>query len=255
MLKVSRLSIGALLLYASTTIAQISYDYVPNLQLNSKGGVEVPSQLKRAFLIDAARLSLRTQEEWSNQSVELPKMQVQLYHNLLLNIYQQDDLARRISNCNIHTTSNLSVDYLEMIYDRDATWAKPLKEGVNATDNSVLNKLIEKYDLIIDSYQEVDNQRSRLVIRSVEPINMAAIANQLYEIKEVKKINLNSRETSISDIKVQPSTDGWQVVYLIKFKEGNTIQQHSWIYKVYKNGTVEFLAEAGAPIPSSISCF
>jgi len=257
MLKISRFSIWTLLLYASTTttMAQESYDYVTSTRFNSKGGVEVPSHLKRAFLIDAARLSLRTQEEWSNQSVQLPKEQVQFYHNLLLTIYQQDELARKIADCDIHTIPNLSVDYLEVIYDREAAWAEPLKSGVNATNNNILNKLIEQYDLIIDSYQEVDSQRSMLIIRSVEPINMAALANQLYEIKEVRKINLSSEKTRATDIKVQPSTDGWQVVYLIKFKEGRTIQQHSWIYKVYSNGTAEFITEVGAPIPDSMNCY
>jgi len=255
MLKISRFSIWALLLYASTAMAQESYDYVATSQFNTKGGVEVPTRLERAFLIDAARLALRTQEEWSNQSVELPKEQVRFYHNLLLAIYQQEESARKIASCDIHTTSNLSVDYLEIIYDKAAVWAEPLRSGVNATNNTILNKLIEQHDLIIDSYQSVDNHKDRLIIRSVEPINMAALANKLYEIEEVQKINLNSKKSRTTDIKVQASSDGWQVVYLIKFKEGRTIQQHSWIYKVYRDGIVEFVTEAGAPIPDAINCY
>ncbi|MEN0047443.1 MAG: hypothetical protein AAF806_10325 [Bacteroidota bacterium] len=255
MLKISRFSIWVLLLYASTVMAQKSYDYVATSQFSSKGEGKVPTHLERAFLIDAARLSLRTQDEWSNQSVELPKEQVQFYHNLLLAIYRQEESARRIASCDIHTNSNLSVDYLEMVYDREANWAKPLRSGVNATNNLILNNLIEQYDLIIDSYQSIDSKRDMLVIRSVEPINMAALANKLYEIEEIQKINLNSEKTEITDIKVQPSSDGWQVVYLIKFKEGRTIQQHSWIYKVYRDGIVEFVTEAGAPIPDAINCY
>ena len=255
MLKISRLSICALLLYASTAMAQKSYDYVATSQFNAKGGVEVPIHLERAFLIDAARLALRTQEEWSNQSVELPKEQVQLYYNLLLAIYQQEESARKIATCNIHTTSNLSVDYLEVIYDQTAVWAAPLRSGVNATNNKILNNLMEQHDLIIDSYQKISEESDRLIIRSVEPMNMAAIANKLYEIEEVQKINLNSRQSETTDIKVQPSSDGWQVVYLIKFKERKTIQQHSWIYKVYRDGIVEFVTEAGAPIPDTINCY
>ncbi|MEL6719726.1 MAG: hypothetical protein AAFP82_13515 [Bacteroidota bacterium] len=255
MLKVSRFSILVLSLYASAAMAQESYEYVANSQFSSKGGVEVPNHLKRAFLIDAARLSLRTQEEWSNQSVELPQNQIQFYHNLLLTVYQQDELARRISNCDIHTTSNLSVDYLELIYDRAASWAEPLRSGVNATNSPILNKLMEQHDLIIDSYQEINSQQSRLILRAVEPINMAALANKLYEIQEVKEVRLDSAKSATTDIKVQPSGDSWQVVYLIKFKEGRTIKQHSWIFKVYRNGTVDFVTEAGAPIPDSMNCY
>lgn len=253
MLKLNYWIASLLMLMTHSAInAQQSYNHVE--QFRSKGNVQLSNELKRAFRIDAARLSMRMKDDLSNQAIEIPREQMNFFYNLLLNVYEKGAIAKDIANCGIHTATAPSADYIELIFDRNASWAIPLRDGVTSTNSSIINKLTEQYDLIIESYQQLDYQRDMLIIRAVEPINMAALANRLYDVKEIKQINLESDKKINSDIIVTPMDDGWKVTYLLRFQEENIPQQHSWIYYAYRSGRVEFITESGAPIPDYLSC-
>jgi len=241
-----------MLMTYSAVNAQQSYNIVE--QFRSKGDAQLSNELKRAFRIDAARLSMRMKDDLSNQTIEIPREQMNFFYNLLLNVYEKGTIAKEIANCGVHTATTPSADYIELIFDRNAPWAIPLKDGVTSTHNSIINELTEQYDLIIESYQQIDYQRDMLIMRAVEPINMAALANRLYDVKEIRQINLESDKTINSDITVTPMDDGWKVVYLLHFQEENIPQQHSWIYYAYRTGQVEFITESGAPIPDYLNC-
>ena len=257
MLKLSRVLLSFILLFVGVMLfAQNQYDHALTSldQFRSKGSAEIPIELKYAFRVDAARLSIRTEEDLSSQSVRISPTQSNLYYRILTAIYESDEIGKEIAACGIHTSKNLSVDYAELVYNRGMDWAKPLQEGIASTDHPVINRLMEEYDLIIQSYRQLDAQNNALVIRAAEPINMAALSNLLSEVEGVVKVNLGTDLKSTSDIQIAPISDGWDVSYLLYFEENGIKQQHRWIFHVNEKWEVEFLNESGAPVPEDLSC-
>ena len=95
-----------------------------------------------------------------------------------------------------------------------------------------------------------------ITIRSKEPLNMAALANEFYNIDGVASIDLGVPEIEGNDIKLSRQNDGWQVEYVLKF--GSYIKgkgkKHNWIYKAMDDGRIKFISEEGDPIPDWMRC-
>lgn len=247
MLKQSRFLSLACLLSLFTFSLQAQVD-----QFNSKGEVKIDADLKHAFEIDAARLALRSLGNLEQASVVLQPKQWQIYYDLLVNIYQQDELSRELVDCGMHTTSNPSVDYIELIYRRDSEWAKPLQEGVTSTNEPIITSLMEEYNLLIQSNSATDYEHDALVIRAARPLNISALLDELRQVEGVSSINLVRPSASVrTDIQVEPIKDGWKVIYLLEYSNDRS---HSWSYYVTKNRRVKFISEKGDPLPIGWSC-
>lgn len=241
--------VGMLLFSFSNLIAQTPFDFAT--EFSTKGAVSLPADLKRAFEIDAARLAIRASQIDDTQQLRIPKSQWQLYYRLLAYLYQQEELVQELVNCGFHTSTNPSVDYVELIYDRNVSWSKPLQEGVTSTDETIINQLMEQYSLIIQSNTNYDYKQDALVIRSARPLNMMLLTNQLKEIEGVSEIVFFRSETEESDILVDTMEEGWKVDYVWHFDTNKT---HIWSYYVEQNGRIEFLAEKGDPLPDDWRC-
>ncbi|MEM9847727.1 MAG: hypothetical protein AAF847_07545 [Bacteroidota bacterium] len=238
------------------SFSQDQYDYTSGSldQFRSKGSATLNNELKYAFRIDAARLSIRTDQDLRSQSVRIPEVEIERYYRLLTAVYKANDLARSIIACGVHTAAQTSVDYAELIYDRRSPWAAPLQSGIARTESPAINRLMEEYDLIIQSHRQIDQQRDILIIRAAEPINMAALTNTLYEVEGILKVNLRANPQMTSDIQVRPVDRGWNISFVRYFEEDGARQQHTWVYHVSESWEVEFLNELGAPLPEALAC-
>jgi len=221
---------------------------------------EVPMRLTRKFKRDAARLALRlesSREDLRYQNIIIPKSNVENIYEILTNIYIKNETAQSISKCNVHTFPNPSIDHLVIIFDREIEWAEPLLDGISETDSDEFNALLEEYDLIIDKHVQWDDENDAITLRSREPLNMSALANEFYNIEGVKSIDLGIPKIGGNDIDIKRINEGWEVQYIMRF--GSYIsgkgKVHIWTYNAMDNGNVHFVNESGDPVPDWMRCY
>lgn len=219
----------------------------------------IPKKLTRKFRRDAARLALRIEskkEDLRYQNVVIPKDNVDGIYTILTNIYQNDETAKSIANCNVHTFPNPSIDHLVLIFDRNIEWAQPLRDGISETNSDEINELLDDYDLVIEKHVQWNDNQDAITIRSREPLNMAALANEFYNIDGITSIDLGIPKIGGNDINMTRTNNGWEVEYVLRFGSyisgGGKI--HIWKYRALDNGTIEFISEGGDPVPDWMRC-
>lgn len=219
-------------------------------QFMAKGVDPLPSEIQHQIKIDAARLALRQVADLNHAPIEIYNKSFILIYDLLKKVYTDNEVGKSIVHCGVQTASNPPVNYLKIVYDRSVDWAVPIEQGDGITKNNTINKLLDKYELVIEATAVVDNGTGLFTLRSVEPVNMVALANELSGIPGILKLNFDPEMVSNSDISMEQDGNGWRVVYQLKFKEEQADQIHQWVFHVSASGSVMLLSESGAPIPS-----
>ena len=229
--------------------------------VQAQGGAEgeVPKRLERKFRRDAARLALRLEAEKEDLrylSISIPQENVQMIFSMLSKIYLEDETAKSIAKCNIHTFPNPSIDQFVIIYERDIEWAEPLLDGINETDSDEFNDLLDEYELIIDKHVSWNDTQDAITIRSKEPMNMAALSNEFYNIEGVEEIDFGIPKVVGNDIVLNRIATGWQIKYSLKFGAFGSGggKEHVWTYEASDDGAIKFIEEEGEPIPSWMRC-
>ncbi len=141
--------------------------------------------------------------------------------------------------------------------DRTVDWAEPLREGITETKSDEINDLLDEYDLIIENHEKWTEEQDVIVVRSKEPMNIAALANEFYNIDGVMEIDMGIPEISGSDIKIERVEGGWEVAYILKFGGAyvkGAGKKHTWTYHAMDNGEVKFISETGDEIPAYMKC-
>ena len=224
------------------------------------GQGNIPANVARKIRRDAARLALRIEgekEDLRYQSVGIPKDRLNGIYNILSNIYNLDEVGKSIEKCNIHTFPNPSIDHIVVIFNKTADWAEPLRNGTNETNSKEINKLLSSYDLVIEKYVQWNDKSDAITVRSKEPLNMAALANEFNNITDVTEVDLGLPKVGGSDIRMKRIDNAWELEYVLTFGgyAGMTSgKQHSWKYKAMDTGQVNFVSEGGDPIPAWIKC-
>ncbi|MEM9918491.1 MAG: hypothetical protein AAF990_10370 [Bacteroidota bacterium] len=221
---------------------------------------EIPKRLTRKFRRDAARLALRIEaknEDLRYQNIVIPQNTIEKFFEILTSIYVNSETGKSIAKCNIHTYPNPSIDHLTIIFQRNVAWARPLQEGISETTSESINRLLDEYDLIIEKHVQWNDTQDAITIRSKEPLNMAALANEFYNVEGVETIDLGIPEIGGNDINILRINGGWQVEYILRF--GSYIsgkgKMHFWKYNFMDDGNVKFQSEGGDPVPDYMRCF
>jgi len=235
-------------------------DFVNNTGNSANVSNEIPKTLSRKFRRDAARLALRLEakkEDLRYQNVIIPPDNSENIYDMLANIYLLDETAKSIERCNIHTFPNPSIDHLVVVFERDIDWAAPLQEGISETESDEINDLLNDYDLIIEKHVMWNDDADAITIRSKEPLNMAAIANEFYNIEGVIDIDFGTPKIGGNDINLLRIDGGWEIQYVLRF--GSYIngkgKVHIWKYHALDNGDIKFISEGGDPVPEWMRCF
>ncbi|NNE29930.1 MAG: hypothetical protein HKN16_09845 [Saprospiraceae bacterium] len=225
----------------------------------NQDGLEIPRSLSRKFKRDAARLALRLEskeEDLRYLDINIPKRNIQQIYQMLTKIYQSEERARSVAKCNVHTFPNPSIDHMVLIFERDVEWAWPLLDGINETDSEEFNELLDDYDLVIDRHVQWNDTQDAITIRSKEPLNMAALANEFYNIDGIKNIDLGIPKIGGNDINLWRKSNGWEFEFVLRFGsyvagKGNV---YIWTFFVDDLGAVDFVSEGGDPLPEYMKC-
>lgn len=222
-------------------------------------GVEIPKRLERKFRRDAARLALRLtaeQEDLRYQSISIPRNNIETFYSVLSSIYAKDPIAQSIADCNVHTFPDPSIDRFIVVFDKTVAWAEPLQMGISETDSDEINELLDRYDLVLDKHVQWNDTQDAITIRSKEPLNMAALANEFYNVEGVAEIDLGVPNVGGNDIQIRRVEAGWTVQYILRFGSqitGNG-KQHVWMYQANDGGEIKLIKEDGDPIPEWMRC-
>ncbi len=205
---------------------------------------------------DAARLALRIVEEdksLDNAAVNVPKELVQGIFEALIAIHQSNlEMAEMVTDLHrIHTFPVPAVDAFLVIYEKDATWAKPLESGEKKTSHPVINQLSQKFNLNITKANNWDEEHRSLTFKSLEALNMTALAKTISTVEGVKMVKLPAPNGYGNDISAKKLNNGWEISYMINWDKcmTNCEKQHKWIFNVSDNGIVKFVKEAGDTLP------
>ncbi len=219
----------------------------------------VPQSVARKLKRDAARLALRIEgdkEDLRYQGIYIPQDKVNGIYNLLTNIYLTGETAQSIEKCNVHTFPNPSIDHLVLVFNKNVTWAAPLRNGITETDNNTINKLLNTYNLVIEKYVNWNDKSDAITIRSKDALNMAALANEFDNVEGVTEVDLGLPKVGGNDIRMKRVSGGWEFEFVLRFGaySDGAGKNHIWKYKALDNGKVSFVSEGGDPIPTWMKC-
>jgi hypothetical protein len=220
---------------------------------------DLPKEIARKLKRDAARLALRLEsdkEDLRYLSIFIPKSNADQLFVALSGIYLGDLTAQKLEKCNLHTFPNPSIDHCVLIYDKNVAWARPLSQGISETNSPRINELLDKYNLTIEKHVNWTDSEDAITIRSRDPLNMAAIANEFYNIDGVKEIDLGVPKILGNDIVARRSSGGWDIDYVLRFGSWSAGKgkQHVWKYRVSDAAKIQFLGESGDEVPSWMQC-
>ena len=113
-----------LCLSASSSISFSLYGQTPQAVFVKQNGIQndIPKSLERKFRRDAARLALRLEAEKEDLrylNISIPQPTIEMVYGLLTQVYSNDETAKSIAKCNVHTFPNPSIDQLVLIYEKD----------------------------------------------------------------------------------------------------------------------------------------
>ncbi len=223
-------------------------------------GTEVPVKLNRKFRRDAARIALRMSagvEDLRFQNISISQNKIEEIFFILQQVYLSGETGKAISRCNVHTFPNPSIDQFKIIFDNTVEWAELLNEGISETTNETFNDLLDEYDLVIENHEKWTDEQDILVVRSSAPLNMAALANEFYNIEGIIEIDLGIPDLNGNDIQFKKTNNGWEIHYVLTIGGSllqTTKKEHIWIFEVNPAGEVKFLSEEGEPIPGWMKC-
>lgn len=247
-LKALFLALGVLCLACGPVAAVLAQDAAPRLSRN----------LDRKLRRDAARITLRLsdREDLRFQSIRIPNNEMARVYEALKTMHAADEGVRSIFRCNVHTRPNPSIDHMMIIFDRDIEWAEPLREGRHETTSIMLNDLLYEHDLIIEKHITWDESRDAISIRSKNPLNMAALANEFNNIVGVGEIRLSDNKEIGNDITAIRVASGYRFTFTLSF--GSLSQKgektHVWQYECTDAGAVTKVSEEGEPVPEWMRC-
>lgn len=225
-----------------------------------ENSTEVPLKLNRKFRRDAARIALRLEsgaEDLRFQNINIPQSKIDEIFYILQQVYLSGETGKTVSRCNVHTFPNPAIDHFKIVFDNSIDWAELLNDGISETTNETFNDLLDEYDLVIENHEKWTDEQDILVVRSSSPLNMAALANEFYNIEGIIEIDLGIPELSGNDIQFKKSENGWEIHYVLTIGGSllqTTKKEHVWIFEVDLNGEVKFLSEEGEPIPDWMKC-
>lgn len=187
--------------------------------------------------------------------IKIPEGVQSEFHKVLSTIHEQEDLAKALEKCNVHTSPDLAIDHLILVIKKNEPWAAGLKNGGSRTGTREIDSMIDKYGINL-SLVNWDDEHNAVVINSEKPLNISALANDIRRKVNVVKVVENSPKNRGNDIQVKQTQSGWLVTYIYRFGSqfGNANKEHHWRFECSKNYEVKFIEESGDELPTWSPC-
>lgn len=216
----------------------------------------LPKYLKHIYKKDAARLAIRLinkEQRLSQQTIIVPEELTQAIYNALVAVRVSDygAIDTIATKYGVRSFPVPNVENLILVFEHDAAWVEPLKQRRDTTGNPSINQLIRQYNLVMTRMVYLDEERAGLVLQSMEPLNMPALAMKFFTEEGIGSIEEVLPYGDGNDINISRTGDGWELVYSVRF--GNCVNQcqkyHDWKFSVSEGGEVSYIGSSGHTIP------
>lgn len=216
----------------------------------------LPDYLKKIYKQDATRLALRLinkEQRLSKQTIKVPDELVQAIYNALVAVRVSDygAIDTIAKTYNVRTFPVPNVNFITLLAEHDAGWIQPLKRGSDSTGNVGINRVIRQHNLVMTKMVYLDEERLGLVLQSLDPINIPALARQFFIGLGIGSIEETLPFGDGNDIQITRVKDGWDIEYSVRF--GGCLNQckkrRDWYFHVTNGGQVEYKGTQGHTIP------
>jgi hypothetical protein len=216
------------------------------------GDALIPDSLRPAYRDDAVRLALRFLEATHSpgrNGVEPPAALVRTLRDALNHVYLFEHAARDtvIEVLRIHTFPNPQLHELIVGVDTTHAWVGEWRAGHRFTGQPGVDALLAQYQLSLREYYPWSFGHA-VVLRSAEPLNMAALARRFVGIAGIRYAEPNGYMGDGNDIRARVQGSGWRLDYSLGAGDcpaGCTLRT-TWSFLVDHAGTVSYLGRSGS---------
>ncbi len=255
----SCLLLGAFLIGACEEISGSSEssgnlaDEASTFSIASAGNDKLSEEQQLLYRQDAERLAIRFVNERDSTQTDIPEALIQNLYNGLVQIVNSDleKAAEVTQTYQIHAREPGPPRDILVSADSSAAWVDAWRNGMTKTGNPGINSLIERFDFDLAEFRELESVAEVMaVLRADRVLNIFAVARLFAEHPDVRDAGPNS-VTDGNEISVLFFGDHLRYIFEYGFGDcpSGCINRHSWKFKVFGDGTVEFIKEGGDPLP------
>jgi hypothetical protein len=214
----------------------------------------VPEPVRGAYLEDASRLALRDLLAGGSDEISIPQDRVQAYYDALVLVHNATLIPARDSVVDvyqIHTFPQPTTRSLYMIVAGDQQWAQRLALDSVPTGNAIVDQLLSDYDLSCDHVWNLSTGELLIVLRSADPLNIAALAPMFGSAPGVRSSQPNGAGGDGNNITGSVAESRVRLDYSVGDGDcpAGCISRRFYHFAVNADGTVDYLGASGSPPP------
>ncbi|REL29188.1 hypothetical protein DYD21_15160 [Rhodohalobacter sp. SW132] len=200
----------------------------------------------------AVELALRDVNSADSTEVEIPDGLVDLYYNALVHVVNSGlDEANRVTNeFEIRARPRMKHGEIIVMPDKEGAsdWLQAWREGETETGNAAVDELIQKYDLVLESYSETEtNSYGTAILATEKLLNPVAMAMDFEKIEEI--INSESNNIAGDGNDILAGIEETFISFRYKKKWGDCpagcIHTRYFEFHINAFGNVQFIDEGG----------
>jgi hypothetical protein len=237
----------------SSESANALSDEAGSFSIASAGDEGLSEEQQLLYREDAERLAIRFINGRDSTQTNIPERLIQNLYNGLVHIVNSDlqKTAEVTETYQIHAREPGSPREVLVSADSAAPWVDAWRNGMTKTENPKIDELIDQFDFSLAEYNELQNLPQILtVLRSKRAVNVLTVSRLFAEHPDVEDAFPNTVSDG-SEITALLFDDHLRYTFEYGFGDcpSGCINRHSWKFKVFTDGTVEFIEENGDPLP------
>ena len=220
--------------------------------------IQVSDSIAALYREDAARLAVRIMLDVGGEAadeVEVPRDLWDALYNTILHFHDATELAARdtvVEMFPIHTFPSPVLRELIVSVDSTTWWLQAWKSGQRLTGNSLIDALLDQYDLSLERYYAWSHSRSHIVVLAAgRPLNIVALTRRFSIVDGVGYAEPNGMCCDGSDLTIQAENGHWRLEYSLGWGDcpSGCINRRYWTFSVSRDGTVAFTDSWGDTLP------
>lgn len=206
---------------------------------------------KEAYTKSAEKLAVRYMETEDSTKIEIPEALIDVLYNGLVHLAQSDDPKTRevTEDYDIQARSPADPRSVDIYVENSAPWFEAWENGSEETGNEAVDTLMTNYNLSVAEITEHSGDRSTAHIHAEEALNVYALGRLFEAIEGVLEAS-TEKSGDGNEIRFMFFRD--HIQFLFKYGYGDCpagcINEHTWYFNVFKDGSVQFAGEEGDPL-------